>query len=334
MKITVTGAAGYIGSHACLSLLDAGHDVHGLDNFSRSFPRTVAALERVGRDHFHFTQVELCDPRAAEAALQSRPPEIVLHFAALAVVPESVASPQLYWRNNVEGTASLLTAMEGVHADKLIFSSSCATYGEPAAALMPIAETCPQHPTHPYGRSKLACEQLVDHWVRCGSPDRGAVILRYFNVAGGDRLGRLGEDHEPETHLFPNCLRAAAGRLAELVVHGGDFPTPDGTCVRDYVHVEDLVDAHLEAIKVMPSRSATTLNVGTGHGASVLEVLKACEAAAGRPIPFRLDARRAGDPPTLVCDPRKILSTTSWRPTRSSLDSIARSAWMWIQSRG
>ena len=333
MQITVTGAAGYIGSHACLKLLDDGHQVHGVDNYSRSFERTVQALQRAGGGRFHFTHVELNDQRATTAALKLHAPEIVLHFAAFAVVPESVQFPLLYWHNNVGATVSLLNAMDAVDCGKLIFSSTCATYGEPAPEHIPISEDCPQRPTHAYGESKLACEHMMQAWVQShalAERDRGVVFLRYFNVAGGDHLDRIGEDHDPETHLVPICLRAATGRHAPLVVHGNDYPTPDGTCIRDYVHVEDLVQAHIEAIKVIPRRNTLAMNVGTGVGASVLEVLRACSLAAGREVPFHVGARRDGDPPRLVSHPKKIVGLNNWRPTRSSLEDIARSAWRWV----
>ena len=333
MHITVTGAAGYIGSHACLKLLDDGHQVHGLDNYSRSFERTVQALQRAGGDRFHFTRVELNDQHATTQALKLHATELVMHFAAFAVVPESVKFPLLYWHNNVGATVSLLNAMDAVDCGKLIFSSTCATYGEPAPEHIPIGEDCPQRPTHAYGESKLACEHMMHAWVQShalAERDRGVVFLRYFNVAGGDHLDRIGEDHDPETHLIPICLRAATGRHAPLVVHGNDYPTPDGTCIRDYVHVEDLVQAHIEAINLIPRRNTLAMNVGTGVGASVLEVLRACSLAAGREVPFHVGARRNGDPPRLVSHPEKIVRLTNWRPTRSSLEDIARSAWRWV----
>jgi UDP-glucose 4-epimerase len=336
MKITVTGAAGYIGSHACLRLLDDGHRVHGLDNYSRSFERTVQALRRAGAGRFHFTHVELTDHVATTAALQSHPPEIVMHFAAFAVVPESVKFPLLYWRNNVGATVSLLQAMDEVDAKKLIFSSTCATYGEPAPEHIPIGEECPQRPTHAYGESKLACEHMIKAWVQShalSDRERGVVFLRYFNVAGGDHLNRIGEDHDPETHLVPICLRAATGRHPKLIVHGNEYPTPDGTCIRDYVHVEDLVAAHIEAIKVIPRHDTLAMNVGTGVGASVLEVLRACSTAAGKEVPFAFGPRRDGDPPRLVSNPEKIFRLTNWRPARSSLESIAHSAWRWFDKQ-
>ena len=333
MHITVTGAAGYIGSHACLKLLDDGHQVHGVDNYSRSFERTVQALQRAGGDRFHFTRVELNDQHATTQALKLHATELVMHFAAFAVVPESVKFPLLYWHNNVGATVSLLNAMDAVDCGKLIFSSTCATYGEPAPEHIPISEDCPQRPTHAYGESKLACEHMMQAWVQShalAERDRGVVFLRYFNVAGGDHLDRIGEDHDPETHLIPICLRAATGRHAPLVVHGNDYPTPDGTCIRDYVHVEDLVQAHIEAINLIPRRNTLAMNVGTGVGASVLEVLRACSLAAGREVPFHVGARRDGDPPRLVSHPEKIVRLTNWRPARSSLEDIARSAWRWV----
>ena len=333
MHITVTGAAGYIGSHACLKLLDDGHQVHGLDNYSRSFERTVQALQRAGGDRFHFTRVELNDQHATTQALKLHATELVMHFAAFAVVPESVKFPLLYWHNNVGATVSLLNAMDAVDCGKLIFSSTCATYGEPAPEHIPIGEDCPQRPTHAYGESKLACEHMMHAWVQShalAERDRGVVFLRYFNVAGGDHLDRIGEDHDPETHLIPICLRAATGRHAPLVVHGNDYPTPDGTCIRDYVHVEDLVQAHIEAINLIPRRNTLAMNVGTGVGASVLEVLRACSLAAGREVPFHVGARRNGDPPRLVSHPEKIVRLTNWRPARSSLEDISRSAWRWV----
>jgi len=259
-----------------------------------------------------------------------------MHFAALAYVGESVDEPLRYYRANTAGTLALLEAMDRAGVRRLVFSSTCATYGEPSPDRIPIAETCPQSPVNPYGRSKLMCEHIIRDWAAAhrrragsGSTGVGYAFLRYFNVAGSDAQGRVGEAHQPETHLIPICLEVALGQRPALSVFGDDWPTPDGTCIRDYVHVEDLVDAHVAVAGRVQSGTELVYNVGTGKGASVREVLDACRAVTGHPIPATMGPRRAGDPPMLVNSPTAIETELGWRAKHTSLASMVEPAWRW-----
>jgi len=330
----VTGAAGYIGSHAALALLDRGHRVLGIDNMSRGNQWAVDVLERQGRDRFSFARVDLLDREGLLAAMRSVAPEVVIHFAALAQVAESVREPALYWKNNVEGTASLLSAMRACGVSKVVLSSTCATYGIPDEDSIPIVESCSQHPINPYGHSKLACERLIlDEVSSGGASPMAAAILRYFNVAGCDPQVRLGEDHRPETHLIPICIEAALGQRPHIDVLGDDYATPDGTCLRDYVHVSDLVEAHLRSMGRLESGRAFIANVGTGRGTSVNEVLESCRRVTGRPIATRIAPRREGDPPSLVADASFIRRELGWTPRFTSIDETIATAWAWYRSR-
>jgi UDP-glucose-4-epimerase GalE len=339
MHVLVTGGAGFIGSHAALRLLDDGHEVTVVDNLVRGHRAATAALAREGGDRFRFVEADLADvDRVAEALAprDRRPVDLVMHFAALAYVGESVDDPLRYYRANTAGTIALLEAIDrvrltsGLH--RLVFSSTCATYGEPPESAIPIKETCPQAPVNPYGRTKLMCEHLIRDWAaaraRSGAPV-AAAFLRYFNVAGSDARCRVGEVHVPETHLIPICLEVALGQRTHLTIFGEDWPTPDGTCIRDYVHVEDLVDAHLAVAKRLTTESVLVFNVGTGTGASVREVLESCRRITGRPIPAVVGPRRDGDPPMLVNDPTSIARELGWRAQRPSLDAMVVSAWRW-----
>jgi UDP-glucose 4-epimerase len=333
MRVLVTGGAGYIGSHACLRLLLEGAErVVSLDNLSRGHRAATAILERLGGPRFTARELELADTAAITDLLKSERIDLVLHFAALAAVGESVEKPLLYWRNNVAGTVSVLEAMEAAGVASLVFSSTCATYGEPPPERIPISEECPQVPVNPYGASKLACERIIlEHAEsRRRRGDRfGYAILRYFNVVGCDRGGRLGEDHRPETLLVPICLSVAVARRESLSIFGEDYPTPDGTGIRDYIHVEDLVDAHVRVSDAVRRGEGMIFNLGTGRGHSVLEVLESCRKVTGHPIPARKAARRAGDPARLVNDPRKIERILGWKASIVDLDEIVRSAWEW-----
>src|SRR4051794_17762091 len=271
MRILVVGGAGYIGSHAVRRLLRAGHDVHVFDNLDLG--HAWAAPE--GR----LIIGDLADRAALESALRSAGAEAVMHFAAFASVPESVADPSKYYRNNIVGTLNLLDAMRAAGARRIVFSSTAAVYGVPD--VVPIPEDAPTRPINPYGATKLAAERaLADYAAAYGL---GTAALRYFNACGAAEDGSLGEDHEPETHLIPLVLQVALGRRDSIAVFGTDYPTPDGTCVRDYIHVEDLADAHLLALdRIEPGRSLT-YNVGTGRGFSVHEVIEAARRVTGRP---------------------------------------------------
>jgi UDP-glucose 4-epimerase len=318
MKLLVTGGAGYIGSVVAAQLLDAGHEVTVLDSLERghraAIPEGAALVE-----------ADLNDRPAVEAALAPGF-DGVLHFAALALVPESVAHPERYWRTNVGGTVNLLDAMRAAGVARLVFSSTCATYGAPDT--VPIPEDTPERPTNPYGASKLAVDRMISD--QAAAHGLGAVSLRYFNVAGAS--GPHGEDHDPETHIIPNVLRVALGQSEHVQVYGTDYPTPDGTAVRDYIHVEDLAAAHLLALDaIQPGRHAI-LNLGNGAGFSVREVVEAARTVTGHPIPIEEAPRRPGDPPELVAASERIRAELGWEPRKPGLEEILADAWAWHQA--
>ncbi|MBV9860020.1 MAG: UDP-glucose 4-epimerase GalE [Alphaproteobacteria bacterium] len=316
--VLVTGGAGYIGSHACKALAVAGYRPVTYDNLSRGHRHAV----RWGP----FVEGRLDDTARLRDALSVHSVCAVMHFAAFAYVGESASDPALYYRNNVCGSLSLLEAMREVGIDTIVFSSTCATYGTPQA--IPIRETTPQHPVNPYGETKLAVERAL-HWL-----DRGCglrhVALRYFNAAGADPDGEIGEEHEPETHLIPLVLRAASGEGGPIEIYGTDYPTPDGTAIRDYIHVQDLAEAHVRALDYLAGGGESrAINLGTGRGHSVREIIAAAERVGGRPVPYRDAPRRAGDPPILVADPRLAAELLGWRAQLSDVDTIMRTALAW-----
>lgn len=330
MNVLVTGGAGYIGSHAALRLMADGHVVTILDDFSRGRRGAVEALRRLGE--VEVVEADCCDQRAVARVLGDSGIELVMHFAALAYVDESVREPLGYWRTNVAGTMALLEAMRECGTRRLVFSSTCSTYGEPAPDDIPIGESCPQRPASPYGRSKLAAEHLIaDHHAAETEADRGFAFatLRYFNVAGCDAAGRLGEDHDPETHLIPVCLDAALGRLESVTVHGTDYDTPDGTCIRDYVCVDDVVDAHLVAMGALGPGAALTYNVGIGTGHSVRQVIDACQRVSGVEFEVVEGPRRPGDAPILSADPSRIRDDLGWTARLTDLEEMIATAWRW-----
>ena len=317
MNILVTGGAGYVGAHAARLLDRAGHDVWIYDNLSRGH-RSAALPGRL-------VEGELADQARVEQLLRDQRVEAVMHFAAFALVGESVSDPAIYYQNNVVATVKLLEAVRAAGIGRFVFSSTTATYGAPSR--MPISEDEPQRPINPYGFTKLAMEQaLRDYSSAYGL---AYASLRYFNAAGASADGRLGEDHEPETHLIPLVLQVALGRRKEIVIFGHDYPTPDGTCVRDYVHVEDLADAHLKALDKLAPGEGLELNLGVGRGASVREVIEACRRVTGREIPERLGERRTGDPPELVADSSRAQRILDWRPRYTDIESIVETAWRW-----
>jgi UDP-glucose-4-epimerase GalE len=329
----VTGGAGYIGSHAALRLLSEGAEVLVVDNLSRGRPEALAQLALLRPSQaFRTEHCDVTDARALSAVLERHPVDAVLHFAGKAYVGESVDDPAAYAWNNLAGTAALLQAMAAAGVWRMVFSSTCATYGEPPLALIPISEECPQRPVNPYGRSKLAAEELLeDERIAAGRAGRpfAYAILRYFNVAGCDRQGRLGEDHRPETHLVPIALEVALRQRPALSIHGVDYPTQDGTCVRDYVHVDDLIDAHLLALESLTPGTGRKWNVGLGHGASVMEVIQSVRRVTGREVPTVVGPRREGDPPILFADAARIRRELGWSPRVTELDEIVSSAWRW-----
>jgi UDP-arabinose 4-epimerase len=320
--ILVTGGAGYIGSHACKALAAAGYAPVAFDNLARGHREAV----RWGP----FVQGDILDRPALDAALRQYRPAAVMHFAAFAYVGESVSNPGRYYRNNVAGSLTLLEAMRHAGIHQMVFSSSCATYGLPRAPLM--AEDHPQEPINPYGASKLMVERMLRdfdaaHGLR-------AIALRYFNAAGADPAGETGEDHDPEPHLLPQVLDAAAGRMPALTIHGDRHPTPDGTCVRDYVHVSDLAEAHVLALKALQAGCASTaFNLGSGRGSSVREVIDTVQAVTGRPVAVRVGPPRPGDPPMLVADASFARAQLGWQPRIPQLADIVATAWHWHQRR-
>lgn len=318
MKLLVTGGAGYIGSIVAQQLLADGHEVVVLDSLERGHREAVPGGARL-------LEVDLRDAQAVHAAL-AEGFDGALHFAALALVAESVAHPERYYRTNVGGTLNLLDGLRAAGVGRLVFSSTCAVYGEPE--VVPMDEATPTRPVNAYGASKLAVDGMIAD--ECRAHGLGAVSLRYFNVAGAS--GRLGEDHEPETHLIPNVLRAAQGLEPEVKIFGTDYPTPDGTAVRDYIHVEDLAHAHVLALAATRPGEHRIFNLGSGDGYSVREVIDAVGAATGLPVPAREAGRRPGDPPRLVAANGKIRSELGWEPRRSLSDMVT-DAWTFAQAR-
>jgi UDP-arabinose 4-epimerase len=318
MRVLVTGGAGYIGSHTAKALAAAGHLPVALDSLERGHREAVRWGPLVHAD--------LADRAALDRALREHRIDAVIHFPAYAYVGESMAHPHRYFRNNVAGTLNLLEALRERGLGAIVFSSSCATYGHPAA--VPIAEDQAQAPVSPYGESKLMAERMIAWYARAYG--FAATALRYFNAAGADLDGEIGERHDPETHLIPLAIGAARGRAPRLQIYGVDYATPDGTAVRDYVHVADLAGAHVRALeRPGPPGALRAFNLGAGQGASVREVIAAVERVAGRGIPRIEVGRRAGDPPALVAEIGKAQRELGWRPDRSSLDVIVESAWRW-----
>ena len=334
MRCLVTGAAGYIGSHTVRELLRRGAtEVLAVDSLVRGHRPAIEALAAEAPGRVRFEHLDLRDREAVATVLAVTRPDAVFHFAALTLVGESTADPARYWSCNAGGTASLLEAMRAAGTPRMVFSSTAATYGAPER--MPIAEDTPQRPVNPYGASKLACESMIRAEVEAAQRDGrpfAATMLRYFNVAGCASDGLLGEDHDPETHLVPSALQAALGLRPALQLFGTDYPTPDGTCIRDYVHVEDLATAHVDALHAQRDHACEAFNVGIGRGFSVREVLAECERVVGRPIPVTIAPRRAGDPPELLSDPARIMRELHWKPRHVTLAPMAESAWAWMQA--
>lgn len=318
MTVLVCGGAGYIGAHMVRRLLDDGADVLVLDNFSTGHREAVTGVPVIEGD--------LRSAADLDRAFAARPIRAVMHFCALALVGDSMREPLAYYDNNVAGTLSLLQAMHRHGVDQLIFSSTCATFGHPLHER--IDEGHPQQPINPYGASKLMCERMLADAAHAHGIS--SVALRYFNAAGADPAGRLGESHTPETHLIPNIIRYAQGRAPQLQIHGTDYPTPDGTCVRDYVHVLDLADAHARALAWLADHpGAHAFNLGSEQGRSVLDVVAAVSARAGRALDYQRCPRRAGDPPILVADSQRARALLGWRPAYSALENIVNDAWNW-----
>jgi UDP-glucose-4-epimerase GalE len=320
MRILVTGGAGYVGSHAAKLLAESGHDVVIVDNLAEGHRAAVGKLPLVTAD--------LLDREAITEVLKKHRIEAVMHFAAFAYVGVSVREPAKYYHNNIVGTLALLDAMLAVDVRKIVFSSTCATYGIPTK--VPIREDHPQAPINPYGFTKLAIEHaLADYAHAYGL---GYSALRYFNASGAAADGTIGEDHEPETHLIPLVLQVALGQRESVDIFGTDYPTPDGTCVRDYIHVDDLAAAHLAAIQKLGDGTALKLNLGTGCGVSVQEVVDVAREVTGHKIPTKHAPRREGDPPELVADPAAAKRELGWEAQHKDMRGIIESAWRWHQA--
>jgi UDP-arabinose 4-epimerase len=318
MKVLVTGGAGYIGSHACKMLARAGHYPIVYDNLSRGH-----------RELVRWGKLELGDltdeARLREVFIQHRP-DAVMHFAAFAYVEESIKFPALYYRNNVLGNLSLLETMRESGTDLIVFSSSCATYGMPAQ--LPMNESHPQLPINPYGAGKLMSERMLQDFATAYG--LRWMSLRYFNAAGADPEGETGEMHDRETHAIPLAIFAALGKVPLFRLNGTDYPTPDGTAIRDYIHVTDLASAHLACLmRLRGGGESMALNLGTGKGTSVLEIVRAVERVGGRPVPVEYCQRRPGDPHMLVADGLRARTVLDWQPRYGSIDEIVETAWSW-----
>ncbi|MGQ9806511.1 MAG: UDP-glucose 4-epimerase GalE [Chlorobiales bacterium] len=322
MKVLVTGGAGYIGAHAVRELKKAGYEVVVFDNLiyghrelAQGARLIIGELENVALLREVFAEHQF---------------DAVMHFAAFAYVGESVENPAKYYRNNVVATLNLLDVMREAKVNRVIFSSTCATYGEPKD--IPIAESHPQNPINPYGASKLMVERILqDYSTAYGLK---YVALRYFNAAGADESGEIGEDHNPETHLIPLVLDAALGRRKHITIYGTDYNTPDGTCIRDYIHVTDLANAHVLGLKYLEKGGASDVfNLGNGNGFSVREVIETAGRITGRKIPFVESARRSGDPAKLIGSAEKAKRVLGWKPKFNQLETIIATAWKWHQKR-
>lgn len=317
MRVLVVGGAGYIGSHAVRLLIQSGHEVWVYDNLSTGHRAAVPQGLLI--------EGELLDGARLKSALAGNRIDAVMHFAACALVGESVENPAKYYQNNVAGTLTLLDAMRATDVRRMVFSSTTATYGAPER--MPISEDTPQQPINPYGFTKLVIERALDDYA--AAYGLGFAALRYFNAAGAAADTALGEDHVPESHLIPIVLQVALGQRSEVTVFGNDYPTVDGTCVRDYVHVEDLASAHLSALDRLNPGLGLKLNLGTGKGFSVQQVIHACRQVTGHSIPVVIGARRPGDPPVLVADSSRARAVLNWQPRYTEIEGIVRTAWEW-----
>jgi UDP-glucose 4-epimerase len=321
MNFLVVGGAGYIGSHMVKQLRRAGHDLVVADNFSTGYRSALMGA--------HLVELDIADAQALDALFASQRFDAVFHFASFIQVGESVSEPAKYYQNNLAATLTLLQAMLRANVRRFIFSSTAAVYGDPVH--VPIDEDHPKAAINPYGRSKWMVEQMLEDFDRAYGLK--SVCLRYFNAAGADPEGQLGERHEPETHLLPLILQAASGRRAAITVYGRDYDTPDGTCIRDYVHVSDLVAAHALAVDYLLAGGASTaFNLGNGQGFSVQQVIETARRVTGKEIRVNEAPRRAGDPPRLVADPKRANALLGWQPQFASLEQIVAHAWAWEQN--
>jgi UDP-glucose 4-epimerase len=330
VKVLVTGGAGYIGSHTCVCLLQAGHDVVVVDNLVNARPEALRRVQQIAGRSLTFHQVDLLDRQALGGVFAGSPFDAVIHFAGLKAVGESVAQPLMYFHNNLTGTIHLLQAMAAAGVKDLVFSSSATVYGDPHA--VPITEDFPLSAVNPYGRTKLVIEDMLRD-LHHADPSWNVLLLRYFNPVGAHESGRIGEDPRGiPNNLLPYVAQVAVGRLPGVRVYGGDYPTPDGTGVRDYIHVVDLAEGHLKALERLADRPGIVpYNLGTGRGGSVLDVVKAFETASGRPIPYTITDRRPGDAAMCYADPTRANRELHWHATRD-LDRMCADAWRWQSS--
>lgn len=318
MNILVVGGAGYIGSHMVKRLLRDGHHVMVMDNLSKGYRDAVLCDT--------FFEVDIADKAATEKVFEGHAIDAVFHFASFIEVGESVKFPKMYFQNNFEATRSLLEVMVKFDVKRFIFSSTAAVFGNPEYS--PIDEKHPKRPINPYGESKLMVEKMLEDYDK--HYGLKSVSLRYFNAAGADPEGELGERHQPETHLIPLVLQAASGRRDAISIFGDDYETIDGTCVRDYIHIVDLADAHVKAIEYLnQGHPSATFNLGNGKGFSVKEIIEAARKVTGKTIPAKLEGRRAGDPPTLVADATLAKKVLGWEPQFTDVSEIIRHAWTW-----
>ena len=320
MRILVTGGAGFVGSACLRHLLAHGYEALAYDNLAQGHPEAVPAGRLVVGD--------IADTQNLAQTLRDFKADAVMHFAAATYVGESVSNPEYHYRNNIGGTLSLLGAMREAGVKRMLFSSTCATYG--MNPKVPMGEDSAQEPFSPYARTKLAVEWMIRDFAHAYGI--GFTLLRYFNAAGADADGQFGEDHRPENHLIPLVLQVALGQKSHIDVYGTDYPTPDGTCLRDYVHTEDLAQAHRLAILSTTDTTAGVYNIGTGTGNSVFEIIAACEAVTGIKIARKISPRRPGDPPALVASPRKLVEELSWKPRYTDIKDIIATAWAWHKS--
>ena len=320
MRVLVTGGAGYIGSHTVRRLVSDGHEPIVYDNLSEGHRAAVGDCRLVEGD--------LADRELMASVMADEGIEAVIHFAAHCAVGESVENPAKYYRNNIVNGVILLDAMIAANVGRIVFSSTAATYGIPSHC--PIDEDQPKVPCNPYGRSKLHFEEMLAEYG--DAYGIGSVALRYFNAAGASPDGDIGEDHEPETHLIPIVLQVALGQREQVQIYGTDYGTPDGTCVRDYIHVDDLADAHIRAMAQIEPGTAAAYNMGNGQGYSVLEVIEKAREITGHEIPAKEAPRRPGDPPALVASSEKIMTVLGWRPELPTLGDIIATAWHWHQA--
>lgn len=326
MSILVTGGAGYIGSHTTVELLNRGYDVVVVDNFATSSPKSLSAIEKITNKKFKFYQCSIADGSAMQRVFDENTIDAVVHFAAYSLVGESVKDPLKYYENNIAGTKALLGVMIANKVNKIIFSSTAAVYGEPKR--VPILECDDTNPTNPYGETKLAMEKMMN-WCDKAYGIR-YVALRYFNACGAHPSGLIGENHNPETHLIPIILQVPNGKRDSVIIFGGDYDTKDGTCIRDYIHVCDLANAHVLALEyLLAGGSSDVFNLGDGEGFSNKEVVAIAEKVVGCPIKNNIGARRMGDPAVLTASSQKANKILHWKPQMNDLSTIIATAWNW-----